>query len=838
MRFEKVLKFGGSSLATKESIDQVVHIIQQAQQETQGRIAVVFSAFGKDKDGDPNAKKLTDRLIEVAETAFSGGDYHPLYHEIGKEMEQRINQLLGETRGTELWANLEKSGSQLAQELGDFLESCWNIHRAMPEVFQNTAFRNQALDRIVSYGEIMTNAILTYYLSTKGMTAGMIDPREAIVTSSDHGNAKILDRSYDNIRQVVEKDIGAENLVILPGFVGATEDQKVTTLGRNGSDLSATWLATALNADCVEIWSDVDGLMSGDPRKIPNAKVLTHASTDELAELAHWETKVMHPRSIRPAASAGIPVILKNTFNPSAPGTLISNDAPESSEPVKAISFIEHVSLMSISGPDFIGGVGTLNRLTECLSKANINVMMVSQGSSEHTITVAINPKESQKANRAIRQEFKLELRNGDMNMPMVHKDCSVIAVVGDNMKNRPGVASRFLKALSNVNISLKIIAQGGEERNISVAFENGDPEKLEAALNAVHREFFEPHRTLRSLYIIGATGQIGQKLIELIDERRDRIAQQTGIELVVVRKRNSRETWSDGERTTESLQDFVAAVKAAHQPGRTVIDCTASEEVARHYEWLLNDGVDVVTPNKVANTMSQEYYDALREASREAGSRYRYETTVGAALPIIAAIRAINERGDRIAKIEAVASGTMSYLFNGFDGTKPFSQFVREARDAGYTEPHPRDDLNGMDVARKLLTMLRESGHQLELEDIEITGVLPEGVEASDDPETFLDQLRDHLDEVIAEKFQAAQERGKVLRYVASHEMSHARVALQELDKSHPFAGLTGTNNAFLFTCEGRESPEPAIIGPGAGVEWTAKGVLTDLIKVAKSRR
>ena len=614
-----------------------------------------------------------------------------------------------------------------------------------------------------------------------------------------------------------------------------------TTLGRNGSDFSASIFGSLLDAAEIHIWTDVDGVLSADPRRVPNAQVIDQLSYNEAMELAYFGAKVIHPQTMAPAVGRAIPIYIRNTFAPNNPCTLICAH-PASQLTVKGITTIEDIALVNIEGAGMIGVPGTAHRLFGALREEGINVILISQGSSEHSICCAIPGSEAERAERVVRAAFTRELAEGQIQSVETSKDLAILAVVGDGMAGTPGVSAKVFNALGAAAVNVRAIAQGASERNISVVV---DGKQATRALRATHSSFYLSPNTL-SIGVIGP-GTVGRVLLDQLASQQARLSREFKLDLRVRGILSSKRMllsergvdlakWreeSEAGAIASNLERFVDHVRVDYLPHTVIIDCSADSAVASHYRDWLAQGIHVVTPNKKANSADMAYYDSLREARRVGGSHYLYEGTVGAGLPVIQTLRDLRETGDEIDSIEGIFSGTLAYLFNVYDGTKPFSAIVNEAKKLGYTEPDPRDDLSGTDVARKLTILAREMGLKLEMSDVKVESLVPRDLSAGSIDE-FLNGLTKY-DEAMQQRYLKAKAAGKVLRFVGRiTSKGEATVGVVELDAKHAFANIALTDNVVRFATS-RYCNNPLIVqGPGAGPEVTAGGVFADLLRLS----
>ena len=627
----------------------------------------------------------------------------------------------------------------------------------------------------------------------------------------------------------------------MTGFIASDGKGVPVTLGRNGSDLSASIFGALLEADEVVIWTDVDGVLTADPRRVPGAHVIESLTYDEAMELAYFGARVIHPHTMGPAIRAGIPIVIRNTMNPASSGTRISGRSDDST-PVKGFATIDELALFNVEGTAMIGVPGISERLFGALSREGVSVVMISQASSEHSICFAAPESDIPAVETALRSIFRIEREFGQIKELEITRGCSILAAVGEAMSGTPGIAARLFTALARVGVNVRAIAQGASERNISAVIDSVEATR---ALRAAHAGFYLSDQAI-SIGLIGP-GNVGATLLNQIDDQREALRDRHGVDLRVRAIATSTKMVLEDElvdlaRWREDLSvgrdldigAFVRHVHTSSVPHAVLIDCTASDEVASNYLDWLKAGIHVVTPNKRANSSDITYYERLMDAGRTSRTRYLYETTVGAALPVIQTTRDLINTGDRISKIEGVLSGTLSYLFNNFDASQPFSKLVAEARERGFTEPDPRDDLSGMDVARKLVILGREIGLDLSLEDLDISGLVPTDLE-NVDLETFLARLADYDDE-MADRYHTAARDGQVLRYVGLIEVGGAaRVGLEPYPGDHPFAGIAGADNIIRFQT-GRYDEAPLVVrGPGAGPDLTAGGVFADLLRLAQ---
>jgi aspartokinase/homoserine dehydrogenase 1 len=666
------------------------------------------------------------------------------------------------------------------------------------------------------------------------------DARKAVVVEwGPLGPAIQWADSRAKLREQVPPDY--TGTLIITGFIASDRRGVQTTLGRNGSDFSASIFGELLDAREIIIWTDVDGVLSADPRRVPDATVIDSLSYNEAMELAYFGAKVIHPQTMAPAVGSGIPIWIRNTFAPEKPGTVICAK-PQSALPVKGITSIEKIALVNLEGAGMIGVPGTAHRLFGALREAGISVILISQGSSEHSICCAIPQEQAERAAAAVRHAFERELKEGQIQDVDVAPDLAILAVVGDGMAGTPGVAAKVFNALGSASVNIRAIAQGASERNISVVV---DGKHATRALRAVHAGLYLSPHTI-SIGVIGP-GTVGRVLLNQLASQSARLKSEARIDFRVRGILSSKrmlladagvdlDRWReqfDADAVPADFVRFMDHVRVDYLPHTVLIDCTASSDIARRYPEWLAAGIHIITPNKKANSADLPFYRKLRDARRAGHAHYLYETTVGAGLPVVQTLRDLRETGDEITSIEGIFSGTLAYLFNIYDGRRPFSEIVREARQKGYTEPDPRDDLSGMDVARKLIILGREMGLELELSDVQVESLVPAGLE-SGSIEDFMARLP-RFDSTMSDRLETARGRGRVLRYVGRLSADgKATVGVVELDTKHPFANIALTDNVVRFATR-RYCDNPLIVqGPGAGPEVTAGGVFADLLRLA----
>jgi aspartokinase/homoserine dehydrogenase 1 len=809
-----VHKFGGSSVADADCFRRVAEIVAHG-----GRCqAVVLSAV----------KGVTDGLLELVSLA----------ERQDLAFDARLNDI--RERHIQIAESVLKPGGAAAY-IAELKADCRDILGILQTVKRIRSAAQNVRDLIAGYGELWSTRLFFSLLRDRETAGGVewLDARRVLVVEwGPLGPMMIWQESRRRLHAELKE--GFSGTLVITGFIASDIHGIQTTLGRNGSDFSASIFGALLDAREIHIWTDVDGVLSADPRLVPDAKVIDSLSYNEAMELAYFGAKVIHPQTMAPAVERDIPIWIRNTFASEKPGTLITAH-PESKLQVKGITSIDAIALINLEGTGMIGVPGTAHRLFGALREENISVILISQGSSEHSICFAIPEAQATRAEQVVRRAFDSELRQGQIQSVEVDRGLSILAVVGDGMAGAHGVAAKVFGALGDAAVNVRAIAQGASERNISVVIDGRAAAK---ALRAVHAGFYlSPHTV--SIGVIGP-GTVGQVLLDQLASQVERLKRDFNLDLRIRGiLTSSRMLLADGgidlaswrerlkrDGVAADTESFAEFVHAEFLPHAVMIDCTASNEVAARYRDWLSAGMHVVTPNKKANSGDLAYYRALRDARRAAGSHYLYEATVGAGLPVITTVRDLRETGDEILSIEGILSGTLAYLFNVYDGTTPFSRIVREAKTRGFTEPDPRDDLSGMDVARKLIILGREMGLELELGDVQVESLVPPGLTQCS-IEEYLERLPE-FDAAMHSRYQKARAEGQVLRYVARLDATgSATVGLVRLPANHAFANISLTDNVVRFSTR-RYHDNPLIVqGPGAGPEVTAGGVFGDLLRL-----
>lgn len=824
----KVLKFGGTSVGTVESIAAVLEIVKQGYDSGEEQI-VVLSAMGG----------VTNLILEMADLAVDQQDFSAALENMENRHFQVIKSLIPLSQQNSALMPLKL----LFQELENVLKGVQQLRELSP----------RSRDLLMSFGEQCSAFMMSQIARTVIPNAQFVDARQIIRTDSRFGHARVHQGISDELIQKYFEPLQS-TVCFVTGFIGADAQGCTTTLGRGGSDYSAALIASALHAELIEIWTDVDGMLTADPRLVGPAFSLEELSYTEAMELSYFGTKVIYPPTMIPAFREKIPIVIRNTFNPDFEGTFIKFEAKRSPHPIRGISSIDKISIIHLAGSGMVGEAGFSGRLFSLFCQEKISIVMITQGSSEHSITVALDPADAQRALSAINSAFELEINAEKLHQPHLENDLSVLAIVGENMKKTPGMAGKFFQALGENKINVRAIAQGSSEYNISVIIQRSE---LHRALNAVHHAFFSRVRTQSTdsssvnrvihLFALG-TGNIGSAFFRQIAKQQEYLCKTQGIDLRLVGVGNSRKMHfnphgilplevgkvltEDGEAS--NLQEFLRRMKNHNLTNTVFIDNTASVEVSDAYLSLLKNEIHVVTSNKIANSSSFAQYRQLRQAASQQRVGFLYETNVGAGLPVISVLNELLQTGDEILKIEAVLSGTISYIFNHFHGEAKFHEVVMQAQQLGYTEPDPRDDLNGTDFIRKILILARECGHEVEFAQGKVEPILPLQCLEAESVADFYRALREH-DRYFEELKNKAAKQNSVLRYIGTLENGHMSISLQIVDNTHPFYALSGSDNIISIQST-RYSETPLVIkGPGAGAEVTAAGVFANVLSLSK---
>ena len=817
----QVLKFGGTSVANAENISKVIEIVKKA--VTKDSTIVVVSALGG----------VTDLLLNAASMAAEGNEGYI----------DKINLI--EQRHKECVAALISENAQPAL-LKLIASACAEISNLCDGLFMLGELTPRSKDRIASYGEKLSSQIIASAFNDKSIPATWKDSRELIVTNSSFGSAAVdFEKTDLNIRNYISAN--AQQLFVVPGFIAADASGKTTTLGRGGSDYTAAIFAAALTVSNLEIWTDVSGMMTADPRLSSNAKIIPHISYHEAMELSHFGAKVIYPPTIQPVMNKNIPVWIKNTFAPEDYGTVISdefaaNDKNSIDNIVRGISSINNIALITLEGSGMVGIPGFSKRLFESLSNEKINVILITQSSSEHSITVAIDALQNEKAIQSVNQEFSNEIELRKVEPLNVEAGLSIVALVGENMKNHTGVSGRMFSAMGKNGINIRAIAQGSSEKNISTVIRTEDVKKT---INVLHEEFFETTYKQVNIFLAGA-GNVGARLLAQLEQQAAFLLDKMKLQIKLTGIINSKkmcideagidiQQWSSvlGNSESADLNTFVDRIISLNLRNSVFVDITANDKVASVYQQLLQKSIAVVACNKVAASSEYHSYKSLKETAREFNAPFLFETNVGAGLPVILTINDLMHSGDRIHRIEAVLSGTLNFVFNNYDGTRKFAEVVQQAQDEGYTEPDPRLDLGGTDVMRKIMILVREAGEKMEMDDIDNNSFMPEACMQGSVADFYASM---ELHEAHFKKlYDEAKSAGCILKFVASYNNGKASVGLKHIDPKNDLYHLYGKDNVVLFYTD-RYKDQPLVIkGAGAGAEVTASGVFADIIRASK---
>lgn len=816
-----VLKFGGSSVANADNINKVIDIIQN-NISPEKRIIIVSALGG-----------ITDLLLKSAALAEAGDEsFKAVLLEIEQRHLETVKQLVPVQQQSSILSMVKRS----CNEMEDICNG----------IFLLRELSARTKDRIVSYGELLSSQIIAAKFNTAGIPIEWKDSRELIVTNSNYGMAAVDFAATDkNIQDYFAASSAV--LFILPGFIAADKNKVTTTLGRGGSDYTAAILAAATGATSLEIWTDVSGMMTTDPRLVANTRQIPEISYQEAMELSHFGAKVIYPPTIQPVMNKAIPVWIKNTFAPGDTGTVIKNEVPLSGTVIRGISSISNIVLITLEGSGMVGIPGFSKRLFEALANAAINVILITQSSSEHSITVGIESHYTEKAKEVVDAAFAYEIAISRVNPLIIERQLAIVAIVGDTMKSHTGISGKMFAALGRNGVNIRAIAQGSSERNISAVIGTADVKK---AINILHEEFFETSYKQVNLFIAGL-GNVGRKLINQLQQQQQFLQQQLHLQLKIAGMANSRKmvfnddgisphNWEEALAggADMDIDTFATTIQQKNLRNSVFVDITANDALARIYDGLLQKSIAVVACNKVAASAEYAYYKKLKMSASEFNSLFLFETNVGAGLPVIGTLNDLLRSGDKINRIEAVLSGTLNFVFNNYNGQKKFASIVKQAQDEGYTEPDPRLDLGGKDVMRKIMILARETGARIEMEDISNNSFMPEScMQGSvDDFYAAMEKEEAHFKKI----FDAADKAGKKLKFVASFSAcadggNRASVGLQQVAPESDFYHLYGKDNVVLFYTD-RYPEQPLVVkGAGAGAEVTASGVFADIIRAAR---
>ncbi|MCU0380865.1 MAG: bifunctional aspartate kinase/homoserine dehydrogenase I [Chitinophagaceae bacterium] len=810
---KQVLKFGGSSVANADNIRKVIGIA--AQKSKKSPLFLVVSALGG----------TTDALLHSGTLAAEGSEK---YREVLLALETRhldaVKSLLP-VQNQSATLSLVKT---LCNELEDICNG----------VFLLREFSSRTRDRIVSYGELLSSRIIAAAMQCLGLDTGWKDARELIRTDSGFGQAAVdFSATQGRITEFLQSS--HQKIMVVPGFIASDASGVTTTLGRGGSDYTAAILAAAAASEVLEIWTDVSGMMTADPRWVSNARIIPSISYQEAMELSHFGAKVIYPPTIQPVMNKDIPVWIKNTFAPEDPGTVIVQNPEYDGSIIRGISSIGQVALLSLEGSGMVGVPGFSKRLFEALAQSGINVILITQGSSEHSICVGIDGVNAGKAREAVDNAFRVEIALQKVDPLVVETDLSILALVGEQMKSHPGISGRMFGALGRNGVNVRAIAQGSSERNISAVISTADVRK---ALNVLHEEFFESSDKQVNLFIAG-TGNVGKRLMDQLKKQQLWLKEHLRLQVRVTGLCNSRrmlvnesgielDRWQELLETGEkaSMAGFSQAMIERNLRNSVFVDVTASEAIPPFYEALLRKSMPVVACNKIAASSAYDNYKKLKDLAREYSCRFLFETNVGAGLPVIGTLNDLMGSGDTVHRIEAVLSGTLNFVFNHYDGSRPFADVVRQAQDEGYTEPDPRLDLSGTDVMRKIMILAREAGEKIEMDDITCRSFLPASC-MNGSVEDFYKEMAKQ-ESHFRNLYDEAAGKGSKLKFVASYHQGQAEVGLRHISPDSDFYHLYGKDNIVLFYTQ-RYPDQPLVVkGAGAGAEVTASGVFADIIR------
>ena len=812
----KVLKFGGSCIRSAKDIRNISTIISNYPGKE--KLIIVVSAF----------QGITDQLEQCGNLAVNkSAGYQKAINAIESLHLTVIDELFPVTDQSPVKAEVKV----MINEVEDLCTGISFIEEFSPKT----------KDALIQYGELLSACIIYSFLKKDESDAMYVDAREVIITDENFGSANLnLELSLNKIR---ERFSGVNRIVVIPGFIASAASGQATTLGREGSDYTAAIIATAVNALSLDKWTNVDGIMTADPSIVKNALPIKSLSYDEAMELAHFGAKVIYPPTLHTVIEKGIPIYIRNAFAPDKPGTKICSEKAKNGTNVKGLSSIENIALITVSGSGMVGVPGISMRLFGALAGKMVNIIFITQASSEHSITIGFNQTDIEIASEAISNEFSIEIQIGKVNELEIEKNLSIVAIVGDKMKKSIGLAGKAFNSLGKNGVNIRSIAQGSSERNISMVIKRDD---LKKALNTLHESFFLSETKRMHLFLIG-TGNVGSALLNQIHEQSEYLKKKHTIELKLIGIANSKKMYFDeagidtgswnkelnnnGMKTDPAK--FLNKARKLNLRNSIFIDETADDRITKLYQGFLEASISVVTSNKIASSSEFEYYNLLQETARKKNIKFLYETNVGAGLPIIKTIHDLIDSGDRILKLQAVLSGSLNYIFNSFNENISFSEVVKIAHKKGYTEPDPKIDLSGTDVRRKLLILARECGSQMELDDIKCEPFLPVVCLKSKTNEEFYSKLADQ-NEYFESLRKKALLKNEKLRFIAEWEPGKGFVGLSGIGPDHPFYNLDGKDNIIVIYTD-RYKKQPLVIkGAGAGAEVTASGVFADIMRIS----
>ncbi|WP_416442201.1 bifunctional aspartate kinase/homoserine dehydrogenase I [Leeuwenhoekiella sp. A16] len=808
----RVLKFGGTSVGSVKNINQVIKIVSEASKEQ--KIAVVVSAIGG----------ITDLLLKTGTEASTKDEaYKSTFQHIKEKHLEFTSTLIQDDQGA------IDEVTALLKELDELLYGIYLINELSPKT----------IDKLLSYGEILSSSIIARAMYTQDLDAKQKDSRDLITTNNKHTKASVNYKvTYSQLNYYFTK--AKQRITVLPGFIASSESGETTTLGRGGSDFTAAIVAAGLSVDQLEIYTDVSGMFTANPKIVKQAKPIADISYHEAMELSHFGAKVLYPPTIVPVMSKNIPILIKNTLEPDAPGTIIHNKEENTGNPIKGISNISKIALLTLEGGGMVGIPGISKRLFETLSAQGINIILITQASSEHSICLGVMEEDAGRAKTAVDEEFQNEISLNRIDPLTLEIGLSIIALVGDRMKSHQGISGKMFSTLGKNNVNIRAIAQGASEKNISAVIAEKDVKK---ALNSLHERFFEAQRKQLNLFITGV-GNVGSRLLKQISQQQDYLKTQLNVNLRVLGLSNSRQMvikeggidlskWEEilAEGEPASIDGYYEKIVSLNQRNSVFVDITANADVAAVYDKYLKQSIAVIACNKIACSADFDKYQELKTLSTDYNAPLLFETNVGAGLPIIDTLNNLIASGDRVTRIQAVLSGSLNFVFNNFAPGGNFHDVVQEAKAEGFTEPDPRIDLSGVDVARKILILARESGLKMNLEDIKNEPFLTEKNLNSGSVEHFFETLKEdaaHFEKLVSE----ASAKNCRLKYVAQLDNGKASVGLQEIPQGHPFYNLEGKDNIVLFFTD-RYPEQPLLIkGAGAGGDVTASGLFSDIIR------